>query len=210
MRLLLLAALFLHIGIAGAFTTTGNSDSALSERNWGDEADFALPPEGQPGSPADPAAKDPRRDAIDSYLVRSGPIVRFAPASVALDADALAAIAEHAERLKANRRTIVTLVAFSDETGSSSYGLALANRRAVAVANALIAMGAGPRQMRVKTYGQESAAIGPCPDDGAATTPAPPAGACDGGYRRVEFRYPRPPEANRRVSPANEEPPGKE
>jgi outer membrane protein OmpA-like peptidoglycan-associated protein len=107
--------------------------------------------------------------------------VYFERRTVALTQDALAAIAANAERLKSDPSAAVTLVGYTDEVGSSSYGVAVAQRCTSVVADALMALGVEPRQVRSTVHGQEECCARPC-----AT------GTCGNGYRRVEFRYLQP------------------
>lgn len=118
------------------------------------------------------------RDAVRTYLANGKLSVYFERDSLDLTDAALATIADNAERLKANRGAAVTLVGFTDDLGSSSYSVALAQRRAAAVTNALIRLGVGPYQIRSTAYGQERFSMVPCITE-----------ACRRAYRRVEFRY---------------------
>ncbi|MDD5249406.1 MAG: OmpA family protein [Rhodocyclaceae bacterium] len=120
-------------------------------------------------------------DAIDKYRTRSKLSVYFARRSVDLTDDALATIAENAERLKAKPAVSVTLVGYTDEVGSSSYGIAFAQRRVAVVAEALIRMGVDPRQIRSSAYGEEGGDTLPCATE-----------ICRISYRRVEFKYLKP------------------
>lgn len=113
--------------------------------------------------------------------------VYFERRSVELTPDAMATIAQNAERLKSDGSASVTVVGYTDEVGSSSYGVALAQQRASAVVEALVGMGVDPRQVRATVHGQEAPGEPPCTDD-----------AC----RKVEFRYARPQTADLKLGPA--------
>jgi outer membrane protein OmpA-like peptidoglycan-associated protein len=119
--------------------------------------------------------------------------VYFARRSTELSPEAMATIAENAGRLKSDPAASVTLVGYTDEVGSSSYGVALAQRRAAVVAAALVGMGVDVRQIRSTVYGDEAAATAPC-----ATEP------CGLGFRRVEFRYLKPQTADLRWRPPHD------
>ncbi len=114
--------------------------------------------------------------------------VYFQRRSVELTPDALATITQNAERLKGDGSASVMLIGYTDEVGSPSYGVALAQRRASAVADALIGMGVDQRQIRATVHAQEAEGEPGCSGD-----------AC----RRVEFRYARPQTADVKLpSPA--------
>jgi outer membrane protein OmpA-like peptidoglycan-associated protein len=129
-------------------------------------------------------------DAIDKYRTRSKLSVYFARRSADLTDEGLATIAENAERLKANPAVCVTLVGFTDEVGSSSYGVAFAQRRTSVVADALVKMGVDPRQIRATAYGEEGSDTLPCATE-----------ICRVSYRRVEFKYLKPATADYQRAP---------
>lgn len=54
----------------------------------------------------------------------------------------------HAQRLKQNPKTYVTLTGYSDDLGSRNYKLAIAEERLAAVSKLLKSYGASPRQIR--------------------------------------------------------------
>jgi peptidoglycan-associated lipoprotein len=71
-------------------------------------------------------------------------------------------IEANARKLTKNQRTITQLEGHTDERGSREYNIALGERRANAVRQAMIAMGVTPQQIRVVSYGEERpAAAGP-------------------------------------------------
>lgn len=55
---------------------------------------------------------------------------------------------QHAQRLKQNPKTYVTLTGHSDELGSRNYKLAIAEERLAAVSKLLRSYGASPQQIR--------------------------------------------------------------
>lgn len=65
------------------------------------------------------------------------------------------AIIVNAQYLVAHPRTRVIIEGHTDPRGSREYNVALAERRAVAVANILKAKGVSPSQIRVVSYGAE-------------------------------------------------------
>ena len=66
-----------------------------------------------------------------------------------------AAIEENAAALKANPNYSVIIEGHCDERGTTEYNLALGNRRATVVYDALIQMGVDPNQLETVSYGEE-------------------------------------------------------
>jgi peptidoglycan-associated lipoprotein len=86
-------------------------------------------------------------------------------------------IEANARKLTKNTRTLTQLEGHTDERGSREYNIALGERRANAVRQAMIAMGVAPQQIRVMSYGEERPAA---------------AGSDEQSYalnRRVEIMY---------------------
>lgn len=104
-------------------------------------------------------------------------IICFPPGKVAVDAADKRLLQRHADRLKQNRRLVVTLVAFTDSQGSPNFGLALTGRWLRSVADTLAAFGVPRHQVRKDAY--------PRPRDSVAC----PSGNCPPGTPRVELRY---------------------
>ena len=86
-------------------------------------------------------------------------------------------IQAHAGFLQANPGVVTTLEGHADERGSREYNLALGERRALAVKQQLIVLGASPDQVRTVSYGEERPAD-PGHDEQAWSL-----------NRRVEFVY---------------------
>lgn len=87
------------------------------------------------------------------------------------------AIRAHAEFLQAHPDMVATLEGHADERGSREYNLALGERRALAVKQQLVLLGASAGQVRAVSYGEERP---------AATGRDQEAWALN---RRVEFVY---------------------
>jgi OOP family OmpA-OmpF porin len=79
--------------------------------------------------------------------------VFFRIRSALISAEDQEKLKRHAERLKADRRTTVTLVGHTDELGSRSYNLALTEERLSAVSKQLRSYGVSPRQIRRNRLG---------------------------------------------------------
>lgn len=65
----------------------------------------------------------------------------------------------HAEFLADHPNVTVSLEGHADERGSREYNLALGERRARAVKQQMVLLGAGADQMRVVSYGEERPAV---------------------------------------------------
>lgn len=101
----------------------------------------------------------------------------FGRASVELDAAANQVLAQHALRLKANPRQVVTLVGYADDLGSPAYDLAIAERRVQTVVKALRGLGVGATQLRSYSVGSEKLSLACRSED------------CRRRMRRVELIY---------------------
>ncbi len=103
--------------------------------------------------------------------------VFFLPGSAQIDAEGLRIVRRHAERLKAEPKRLLTLLGYTDDVGSPSYNLAIAEQRINAVSAQLRAQGVAARQIRRQVVGHEKLA-GTCRS-----------AACRQKMRRVELSY---------------------
>jgi peptidoglycan-associated lipoprotein len=87
-------------------------------------------------------------------------IIYFAFDSSEIPSESQAVISANARALTGNARIITQLEGHTDERGSREYNIALGERRANAVRQAMIAMGVSPQQIRVVSYGEERPAAG--------------------------------------------------
>ncbi len=105
--------------------------------------------------------------------------VYFAQGSSVIDAAGREAIRQHGERLKGNRRLVVTLVGYSSsDGGSTEYKVALGQKRLDAVAGELKAAGAALGQIRKQSSPSGKSTAQRCASE-----------ACHQLDRRVELRY---------------------
>lgn len=116
--------------------------------------------------------------AAEAPAVADENSIFFASAATQLDAAGQAKLHRHAARLKDNPQLTVTLVGHTDNLGSTSYNLAIAEQRAATVARALQAMGVGRGQIRHYGLGDEKAG------------PACKTAGCRQKRRRVDLVYP--------------------
>ncbi|MDH5751988.1 MAG: peptidoglycan-associated lipoprotein Pal [Deltaproteobacteria bacterium] len=68
-------------------------------------------------------------------------------------------IQANAEKLVANAEVKVVIEGHCDERGTNEYNLALGERRAQAIRNALVAAGASPDQLSTISFGEERPAV---------------------------------------------------
>jgi len=104
--------------------------------------------------------------------------IYFAYGSAELTDSALKWIAHHAERLLARPRMTVALIGYTDDFSSSSYSIALGDRRAQVVKEQLLSLNVSPSRICIISYGHEKFPTVPCQTE-----------VCRASYRRVEFRY---------------------
>ena len=90
-----------------------------------------------------------------SSTVSADRIVYFAFDSSEIPSEGQAVIAANARALTGNKRMITQLEGHTDERGSREYNIALGERRANSVRQAMIAQGVSPQQIRVVSYGEE-------------------------------------------------------
>ncbi|MBK7542342.1 MAG: peptidoglycan-associated lipoprotein Pal [Candidatus Competibacteraceae bacterium] len=88
-------------------------------------------------------------------VVSADRIVYFEYDSANIRAESRPVIEANARALSGNRRGVTQLEGHTDERGSREYNIALGERRANAVRQAMTAMGVSPQQIRVVSYGEE-------------------------------------------------------
>lgn len=141
------------------------------------------PPAAVPAAPAAAVPKRPEKlperpdEAQIIAAVDAKENLFFVQGSAELDAAANQALAQHALRLKANPRQVVTLVGHADDLGSPAYDLAIAERRVQAVYKALRGLGVGATQLRSYSVGSEKLSLA-CRSE-----------TCRRRMRRVELVY---------------------
>lgn len=104
--------------------------------------------------------------------------VYFAQGSTAIDDSGRETIRQHGERLKNNRRLVVTLIGHSTDRGSTEYKVALGQKRIDAVAEVLRSAGVASGQIRKQSVPSGKSARDRCASE-----------ACHQLDRRVELRY---------------------
>lgn len=161
-RIALLSALILLAACSGAPSRPQAEPPATSATSPGHAprtAQDASSPSAGNGTPAAGTEAPGNAEAPDSPR---GPdeenAIFFATASSRIDAEGERKLERHAARLRADPRLTVTLIGHTDNLGSSSYNLAIAEQRTAAVARALIGQGVRRAQIRRYGVGDEKAA----------------------------------------------------
>lgn len=87
------------------------------------------------------------------------PVIYFGFDQFAIDDDSMQTLRYYSAQMLENPRLIVTLEGHTDERGSPSYNLALGERRANAVAEAMMLMGVDRSRMTLVSFGEEQPAV---------------------------------------------------
>ncbi len=98
--------------------------------------------------------------AVAGNAVPADRIVYFSFDSAEVLPESQTIIEANARKLTKSSRTVTQLEGHTDERGSREYNIALGERRANAVRQAMIAMGVAPQQIRIVSYGEERPAAG--------------------------------------------------
>lgn len=123
---------------------------------------------------APPSAPQPSELSLTASNVAIGDSVYFAPGASDIDGDGMALLRRCADRLKSDERRRVTLVGMTDDLGSRTYNVAIADRRIAGVQLALRRLGVAAHQIKRRNMGGEMAR-NRCADE-----------ACRKPMRRVE------------------------
>ena len=110
--------------------------------------------------------------------VLSGRIVYFDYDSFVIKPEFQGLIADHAKYIRAQSGRKVAIEGHTDETGGREYNLALGQKRADAVRNALSILGVPQGQMEAVSFGKEKPAVAGTTEEAYAKN------------RRTEIRYP--------------------
>lgn len=102
----------------------------------------------------DPGQMDPIQ-AASAELVRVGDRVFFATDRYDIAAESEAVLQRQAALLQTYPAVTVTIEGHADERGTREYNLALAERRAAAVRNYLIALGIAGERLETVSFGKE-------------------------------------------------------
>jgi peptidoglycan-associated lipoprotein len=103
--------------------------------------------------------------------------IYFELGSAEIDPASRETLRKLAARLKADGDAGLALIGHTDDLGSPEFNIALGQKRANAVAQALIALGVAPRRIRMTSLGNELADAAHCVTE-----------RCKATTRRVELR----------------------
>lgn len=132
--------------------------------------------EAGPGSTPAAPAPSPSEAQVMAAVDNENNVFFVLGASV-IDAAGRRKVRHHAERLKADPKLEVTLVGYTDDLGSPSYNLAIAEQRVNAIHKELRGLGVRPNQIRRHVAGPEQLA------SACGST------ECRRIMRRVQFNY---------------------
>jgi peptidoglycan-associated lipoprotein len=170
-NLIAAAALALLAGCTSTGDTTGKDQTGTQQDATTEQGITAQPgqdaysyPYGQAPSQYDTydtasgqagGGRPGRAVAGGGSAVSADRVVYFSFDSAEILPESQSVISKNARVLTGNTRTITQLEGHTDERGSREYNIALGERRANAVRQAMIALGVSPQQIRVVSYGEE-------------------------------------------------------
>ena len=156
MRWKLLLVFMVGLGLAACETTPDESGSAqgsgTSSSNNTGSADRSV----SSGSVASlPTPTGPRPGSQEDLVTYVGDRVFFAFDSIQLSVEARATLEKQSQWLKQNPGVTVWVEGHADERGTREYNLALAERRAIAIRDYLVALGVSQNRLQTRSFGKE-------------------------------------------------------
>jgi len=159
---------FLVVGFLGATLVGCSSSPEVEETDTGsqpvnqNEGDILDTPKHQidlEKAAAEKAAADKAlADQAAALLAQlEGKVVNFDFDRAEVKEDFYNVVKMHAEYMSLNKDASLTVKGYCDERGTQEYNLALGERRANAVKNALVAQGVSPSRISVISFGEENA-----------------------------------------------------
>ncbi len=104
-----------------------------------------------------PATRETGETPPAPVAAAPGERIYFAPGASDIDGDGMALLRLCADRLKSDERRRVTLVGMTDDLGSRTYNVAIADRRIATVQLALRRLGVAAHQIKRRNLGGEMA-----------------------------------------------------
>lgn len=147
-------------------TVSKSPQSATEANTSAFVADMSTPPE-----------EKRRNDTVNNNIIASENSIYFSFGKNEIDSNGMMLLRRNAIRLKENPQQVVTLVAFTDNLGSRSLNLAIAEERMTSVVATLRALGVPKKQIRRRSAGLSKLSS-------ACSTPT-----CRQMMRRVELVY---------------------
>ena len=141
---------FLAFSVVGCSSTPKTDDS--SDANNMKVVDKAV----VETSIAAPIVKPKEVDLAEMQAQLASQVVRFDFDRSEVTSEFYSVVNAHADYLLANTSANVLVSGHCDERGTREYNLALGERRAMAVKNALVAKGVNPSRIDVVSFGEDS------------------------------------------------------
>ena len=156
MRWKILLVFMVGLGLAACETTPDESGSAQGSGTTGASTTGSADRSVTSGSVASlPSPSGPRPGSQEDLVTNVGDRVFFAFDSIELSVDARATLEKQSQWLKQNPGISVWVDGHADERGTREYNLALAERRAVAIRDYLVALGVGQNRLQTRSFGKE-------------------------------------------------------
>lgn len=108
-----------------------------------------------PGSMPVPVATPEPLVEPPAVVAEKGVLIHFAIGSTRLEAGEKDKVTQIAARLQEDRRSVVKLTGYANDNGSTSYNLAISDRRLAAVVHSLRQQGVEVAQIRKQAMGAE-------------------------------------------------------
>lgn len=131
---------------AEAAAGTSAETDAATTAGYGSET---LPP------PVEIGGGSPAQGSSSTGTAGEGNVIYFEYDSIEMTEDSRLVVANQGRYLAGNPAVRARLDGHADERGTREYNVGLAERRAYAVMQALLAAGAAPAQLNVISYGEE-------------------------------------------------------
>lgn len=153
---------FLGLTLVGCSSTPtteeGDTGSTTEQTSASAETETSSATDSNAGSGADMAAATNAagQTAEDLYAALQGKVVNFEFDRSEVQSQFYDVIKMNADYMALNDSAMVTVKGYCDERGTREYNLALGERRANAVKNALVAEGVSPSRINVISFGEEN------------------------------------------------------
>ena len=144
---------------AGESSSSTASSSASTSSSSGSSGSSGSSSSSSSSSSGAASSSSAAVDSAADKLAAVGNTVYFDYDSALVDGNAQATLFRQAAFLKANPSLTVTIEGHCDERGTREYNLALAERRATAVRDYLVAKGINSARVRTVSYGKERPAV---------------------------------------------------
>ena len=156
MRWKFLLVFMVGLGLAACETTPDESGSAQGSGTSSASTTGSVDRSVTSGSVASlPSPGTPRPGSQEDLVTNVGDRVFFSFDSIELDVEARATLEKQAQWLKQNPGISVWVDGHADERGTREYNLALADRRAVAMRDYLVALGVRQDRLQTRSFGKE-------------------------------------------------------